>query len=215
MESKAILKYARISPRKVQIVLDLIRGQSAEKAAAILKFTPKAASEPLAKLLKSAVANAENAENLRANDLYVSQIFVDEGVTARRFRARAKGQGARIMKRASHITAVVEPLAGKGEGIPMPKQAVTKRFETTPVKPTRSAESAVKPSVSPTKVKAEATEKVATKPAKATPVEVPKKAAKPAKTAVAEDAVEQTPLDDAETTVDEVEAGVNSDTKEA
>jgi len=93
-----------------------------------LRFAPQAASEPVYKVIASAVANAENAEDLKANDLYLSQIFVDEGVTMRRIRARAKGSASRILKRASHITAVVEPLANKGP-IPPAKQVVTMRLD--------------------------------------------------------------------------------------
>lgn len=131
----AIARHIRMSPQKVRRVVDMVRGLPVGDALDRLRFAPQAASEPVYKVIASAVANAENAENLRANDLYVSQIFVDEGVTMRRFKARAKGQGARILKRASHITAVVEPLAGKGEGIPMSKQVVTKRFDDLPVTP--------------------------------------------------------------------------------
>ncbi|HIT76397.1 MAG TPA: 50S ribosomal protein L22, partial [Candidatus Avipropionibacterium avicola] len=75
----------------------------------ILRFAPQAASEPVYKVVASAVANAESNENLRADDLYLSQAFVDEGVTMRRIRARAKGSASRILKRGSHITVVVEP----------------------------------------------------------------------------------------------------------
>ena len=108
MEARAYLKYARISPRKVQIVLDLIRGEDTDTAMAILKNTPKAASEHLIKLLKSAVANAEHNFNMDAKNLYVSECFVCPGPTLKRMMPRAKGRGDRILKRTSHMTIVVK-----------------------------------------------------------------------------------------------------------
>ena len=110
MEAKAIAKYVRISPRKVSIVLDLIRNQPADKAAAILQYTPKAASEILIKLLGSAVANDENNHNMDKNRLYVSECFVCPGPTLKRFRPRAQGRAFRILKRTSHITLVVKEM---------------------------------------------------------------------------------------------------------
>ena len=108
MEAKAYLKYARISPRKVKIVLDLIRGKDAGVAMAILQNTPKSASEYLIKLLGSAVANAENNFNMDASKLYVSECFVCPGPTLKRGQARARGGFDRILKRTSHITVVVK-----------------------------------------------------------------------------------------------------------
>ncbi len=108
MEAKAHLRYARIAPRKVQIVLDLIRGKDTKLAMAILKQTPKAASEPLQKLLKSAVANAENNQNLDKDNLYVSECFVCPGPILKRIRPRAQGRAYRVLKRTSHITIVVK-----------------------------------------------------------------------------------------------------------
>ena len=107
MEAKAHLKYARISPRKVQIVLDLIRGKDVATAMAILKNTPKSASEYLTKLLRSAVANAENNFNMDASKLYVSECFVCPGPTLKRIRPRAQGRAFRINKRTSHVTIAV------------------------------------------------------------------------------------------------------------
>ena len=104
MEAKATLKYARISPRKVQIVLDLIRGVDAAKAMAILKFTPKAACEPIEKLLASAIANAENNHNMDVSKLYVASCNVGPGPILKRIRPRAQGRANRINKRTSHIT---------------------------------------------------------------------------------------------------------------
>jgi len=105
----AIARHVRMSPQKVRRVVDLVRGLDVEQALNVLRFAPQAASEPVYKCLASAVANAETVEMLHSRDLYVSQIFVDEGVTLRRIRARAKGSASRILKRASHITVVVEP----------------------------------------------------------------------------------------------------------
>lgn len=105
----AIARHVRMSPTKVRRVIDLVRGMDVQEALTTLKFAPQAASEPIYKVVASAIANAESAEGLRADDLYISQAFVDEGVTLRRIRPRAKGSASRILKRASHITVVVEP----------------------------------------------------------------------------------------------------------
>lgn len=107
MEAKAHLKYARISPRKVKIVLDLIRGKDVATAMAILKNTPKSASEYLTKLLRSAVANAENNFNMDVSKLYVSQCFVCPGPTLKRIQPRAQGRAFQILKRTCHVTIAV------------------------------------------------------------------------------------------------------------
>ena len=104
MEARAYLKYARIAPRKVQIVLDLIRNKPVDQAMAILKHTPKAACEPLEKLLKSAIANAENNHNMDKNNLYVAECYVTPGPTLKRVMPRAQGRYNRILKRTTHIT---------------------------------------------------------------------------------------------------------------
>ncbi|MDR3552631.1 MAG: 50S ribosomal protein L22 [Clostridia bacterium] len=104
MQAVAHLRYARISPRKVQIVLDLIRNKPANVAMAILKHTPKAASELLVKLLKSAMANAETNHDMDVSKLYVSKCFVCPGPSAKRVMPRAQGRAFRILKRSSHIT---------------------------------------------------------------------------------------------------------------
>lgn len=108
MEAKAYLKYLRISPRKVKIVLDLIRGKDTETAMAILKNTNKIASESLIKLLKSAVANAEHNFNMNASKLYVSECFVCPGPTLKRMMPRAQGRAFSILKRTSHVTLAVK-----------------------------------------------------------------------------------------------------------
>ena len=107
MEAKAHLKYLRISPRKVKILCDLIRGKDAATAMAILKHTPKAASESLIKLLNAAVANAEHNFDMDPSKLVVSKCFVTPGPTLKRMMPRAKGRGDRILKRTSHITLAV------------------------------------------------------------------------------------------------------------
>ena len=108
MEARAYLKYARISPRKVGIVLDLIRGKDAATAMAILKNTNKSASEYLIKLLGSAIANAVNNFDMDETALYVSECFVCPGPTLKRIMPRAKGSADRILKRTSHVTIVVK-----------------------------------------------------------------------------------------------------------
>jgi large subunit ribosomal protein L22 len=104
MEATAKAPYVRIAPRKVQIVLDLIRNQPIEKAQAILRYTPKAACEPTLKLLKSCAANAENNFNMDPELLYVAEATVGQGPTLKRMRPMSKGRGSRINKKTSHIT---------------------------------------------------------------------------------------------------------------
>ena len=107
MEAKAYLKYLRISPRKVQIVADLIRGKDVGTAMAILMQTPKAASEPVLKLLRSAAANAENNFQMDPAKLYVSEVFATPGPILKRMMPRAQGRAYRINKRTSHVTLTV------------------------------------------------------------------------------------------------------------
>lgn len=107
MEATAKATHVRIAPRKVQIVLDLIRNKPCDEALAILKYTPKAACEPLEKLLKSAMANAEN-KDMDTPSLFVSECKVDQGPTLKRIRPRAQGRAYRINKKTSHITLVVK-----------------------------------------------------------------------------------------------------------
>ena len=110
MEARAHLRYARIAPRKVQIVLDLIRNKPVNEAMAILKYTPKAACEPLSKLLASAVANGVNdpAKNMDRNNMYVAECFVCPGPTLKRIRPRAQVRAFSVLKRTSHVTLVVK-----------------------------------------------------------------------------------------------------------
>ena len=107
-QAHATLKYARISSRKVKIVADLIKGKDIDEALAIVKFTPKASSEMLEKLLKSAIANAENNHNMAHEKLYVADIYANQGPTLKRIRPAAKGSAVRIRKRTSHVTIVIK-----------------------------------------------------------------------------------------------------------
>lgn len=113
VESIARVRHIRITPQKARRVVDLIRGKNAQEALAILKFAPQAASEPIFKLVASAIANARvkaDNENLRLNEdeLVIARAFVDEGATLKRFRPRAQGRAFRINKRTSHITIVLQ-----------------------------------------------------------------------------------------------------------
>lgn len=106
-EGRAVLKYTRISSRKAKIVLDLIKNKGIEEAYGILRYTPKAASEVLYKLLKSAEANATNNNGLNKDDLYIAEAYATQGPTLKRIMPRAQGRANRIRKRTSHITLVV------------------------------------------------------------------------------------------------------------
>ena len=111
--SYAIARQVRMSPTKIRRVVDEIRGMDVEDALNTCTFAPQAASEPVYKVIASAASNAERTGNLKRSDLYVSQAFVDQGVTIRRIRPRARGSWSRILKRSSHITVVVEPKMGE------------------------------------------------------------------------------------------------------
>lgn len=107
-EGRAILRYARISSRKAKIVLDLIKNKNIDEAYAILRYTPKAASELIYKLLKSAEANASNNNDLNRDSLYVAEAYASQGPTLKRIMPRARGSANRIRKRTSHITVVLK-----------------------------------------------------------------------------------------------------------
>ncbi len=108
MEVKAVTRYVRIAPRKVRIVTELVKGKSAEEALTILKFLPKKAARLVSKTLQSAVANAEQNPNIDVDTLYIKRIYVDEGPSMKRWRARAMGRATRILKRSSHITIILD-----------------------------------------------------------------------------------------------------------
>jgi large subunit ribosomal protein L22 len=105
---RATAKYIRVSTRKAQAVVDLIRGKSVKEAQAILAYTPKTATEPVLKVLNSALANAENNLEMNRDDLYVAETYANQGPTLMRFRPRAHGRASRIRKRTSHITVILD-----------------------------------------------------------------------------------------------------------
>lgn len=107
MEVKAVARYVRIAPRKLRIVMNLIRGKSVTEAFAILKFTPKAGSEVVEKVLRSAVANAEHNNDMDVENMIVSTCFVDQGPTLKRIHPRSRGQAFKILKHSSHVTVCV------------------------------------------------------------------------------------------------------------
>lgn len=107
MEAKACAKHIRVSPRKARQVVDMIRGKSLGEALDILRFVPNGAATPVTKVVESAAANAENNFDMNPGELYVSQIYVDEGPTMKRLMPRARGMADRIRKRTSHITVVL------------------------------------------------------------------------------------------------------------
>ena len=108
MEAKATAKYVRIAPRKVRVVMDLIRGKNIAEAFAILKFTPKIGADVIEKVLKSAVSNAETNFDMNVDKLYIKTAYVDEGPPLKRIHQRSRGQAFKILKRTSHVTVAVE-----------------------------------------------------------------------------------------------------------
>ena len=108
-EVRAVARYVRIAPRKARAVVDLIRNKPVDKALEILQFTKRAAAYDVSKVLRSAIANAENNNGLRGENLVIKACYVDEGPTLKRIRPRAKGSASRINKRTSHITVIVAP----------------------------------------------------------------------------------------------------------
>jgi large subunit ribosomal protein L22 len=108
MEARAQARFVRVTPMKARRVVDVIRGMKADEAAALLRFAPQSAAEPVRKVLESAIANAESNDGLMPDSLYVAEAYVDEGPTMKRFRPRAQGRAYRVAKRTSHITVVVE-----------------------------------------------------------------------------------------------------------
>ena len=107
MEVRAVTKYIRISPQKVRMVVDAVKGKPVETGLNILKFMPQKGARLLAKTIRSAVANAEQRADVDIDRLIIENIFADQGPTLKRFRARARGRGTRILKRTSHITVVL------------------------------------------------------------------------------------------------------------
>jgi large subunit ribosomal protein L22 len=124
--ARAVAKHVRISPTKARRVVNLVRGLPAKDALTVLQFAPQAASEPVYKVLASAIANAENNERLDPDSLLVSEAFVDEGPTLKRFRPRAQGRAYRIRKRTCHITIAVESVVAGAPARPAKATAPTK-----------------------------------------------------------------------------------------
>ena len=112
MEAKAVAKHMRISPRKVRLIMDQVRGRKVEEALNRLSFAPQRGAFVLKKLINSAVANAEQNLNMDVDKLYIKRIFADEGPTLKRFRARAMGRATRIRKRTSHLTVILDEAEG-------------------------------------------------------------------------------------------------------
>ncbi len=131
---QAVAKFVRISPRKARLVADHIRGRSVPEARSILAFTPRAAAHEIDKVLRSAVANAESNPNLHWNgdDLYVKAVFVDEGPTIKRWRARARGRVNRIFKRTCHITVKLDQLERVEAAPRTPKAEAKPKSEAKP-----------------------------------------------------------------------------------
>jgi len=132
MEAKAQARFVRVTPMKARRVVDLIRGKQAEQAVATLRFAPQAAGEPVRKVVESAIANARvkadrAGEAFDAGSLVVSEAYVDEGPTLKRFRPRAQGRASRILKRTSHITVVVAPAPTK---VAAPATTTTRKGRT-------------------------------------------------------------------------------------
>lgn len=129
-EARAVAKYIRLSPRKVMQVVDLIRGKKIGEALAILKFTPKRSSTAIEKVIKSAAANAEHNLEMSKDDLFIAEVFVDQGPTLKRFSPRAMGRADLMKRRTSHITVVVRE---KEEAAVVQKkeEAVTEKKKVT------------------------------------------------------------------------------------
>ena len=111
MEARAIAKHVRIAPRKIRIVVDLVRGKNVIEAMSILKFTPKVGSKVVEKVIRSAAANAEHNNDMNVDALYISEIFVDQDSTMKRIHPRSRGQAFKILKKSSHVTVVVKERA--------------------------------------------------------------------------------------------------------
>ncbi|MCK9478755.1 MAG: 50S ribosomal protein L22 [Firmicutes bacterium] len=201
MQNVAVAKHnhLRISSRKVKIVIDLIRNKPVAMALGILRSTPKAASEPVEKLLLSAVANAENNHNMNVDALYVAEIFANQGPTMKRIRPRAQGRAFRILKRTSHITIVLKeketpeaPLT-KGKDKKAAK-AADKKSTKAQTKATKAVDAEVAPEKAEKQQEKKSTQKAAAK------TKEPKKETAPAKKAKSPKAEEKAKVNDAENT---------------
>jgi large subunit ribosomal protein L22 len=162
MEARAQARFVRVTPMKARRVVDLIRGLPATEAQAVLQFAQQAASEPVGKVLDSAIANARNNLNLDLSNLVVAQAYVDEGPTLKRFRPRAQGRAYRIRKRTSHITVVVEELT-----------PTEPKLVAASAKASTSKAAAAKPAAAPAAPAKKAAAKPAAKKAAAKKTETP------------------------------------------
>ena len=177
MEARAQARFVRVTPMKARRVVDLIRGLPAADAQAVLRFAPQDASEPVGKVLDSAIANATNNHNLNPASLVVAEAYVDEGPTMRRFRPRAQGRAFRIRKRTSHITVVLEDLDAR-EPV-APKKAAAKKAAPKKGADEAAPKKAAAKKAAPKKGADEATE--------ATPKKAAAKKAAPKKAAATQD----------------------------
>jgi large subunit ribosomal protein L22 len=196
--ARAIARHVRISPMKARRVVNLVRGLPAKEALTVLKFAPQAASEPVYKVLASAVANAENNERLDPDSLLVAEAYVDEGPTLKRFRPRAQGRAYRIRKRTCHITIVVESVAaaapGRAAKAAPAKAAPAKAAPATAAKVDDDADTAPTKAANATKTTKAA--KAAAEPVDTTEASDTASDAKPAKKASADGGAEPTATTD-------------------
>lgn len=140
--ARAVARYVRVSPMKARRVVNLVRGLPATEALTVLQFAPQAASEPVYKVIASAIANAENNERLDRESLLVAEAYVDEGPTMKRYRPRAHGRAYRVRKRTSHITVVLESVQADrgGNGPVMRRPKRTNRSADAPAATTTATE---------------------------------------------------------------------------
>mgnify|MGYP003409046887 FL=1 len=176
MEARAQARYVRVTPMKARRVIDLIRGMNAADAQAVLRFAPQAASEPIGKVLDSAIANATNNHAMDARGLVVSEAYVDEGPTMKRIRPRAQGRAYRVRKRSSHITVsvsdgiapvVVAPVKAEA------KSAKAAKVDAAPIEKPAAKKAATKPATDTTAAEKPAAKKTTAKKA-AAPAEAEK-----------------------------------------
>ncbi len=179
MEARAQARFVRVTPMKARRVVDLIRGLPAADAQAVLRFAPQDASDPVGKVLDSAIANATNNHNLDPTSLVVAEAYVDEGPTMRRFRPRAQGRAFRIRKRTSHITVVLEEFDVREAAKAVAKKPAAKKAAPEKAAPKKAAAKKAAPEET-----AEATEAAAKK---AAPKKAAAKKAAPKKAAAAKD----------------------------
>ena len=177
MEARAQARYVRVTPMKARRVVNMIRGMSALEAQAVLRYAEQGASEPVGKLLKSAMSNASNNLNIDPSNMYIAEAFVDEGPTMKRIRPRAQGRAYRIDKRTSHITLILEE-----QGTPA-RQKPGRRSQKPRVKEEVKAKLAAAP-----KLEVATEEKAAASPAKKAPAKKASAKKAPAKKAVAKKA---------------------------